>query len=228
MAGLPTLGVNLSGKRALIDKANASMLAIIGVTSFVVTFSLVSCKALFSQSTYQGRVIKSKDTALRTLKQNNKNITSLVSSYSTFANGATNVLGGNPSGSGPLDGDNPRIVLDALPSKYDFPGLVSGLNRVLTQGGYKGIVIGGTDDEVAQQEAGTDVAAPVEIPFPLTIITDYNGARNLLLTLEKSIRPMYVDKVGITASSSNVTINVSAKTYYMPEKTLKISTKVVK
>ena len=229
MAGIPGMnGIKLGGKRAMIDKANASMLAIIGVTSFLVTFSLISCRALLSQGGYQGRVIKAKDTALKQLKENNKNISSLVSSYKTFANGPVNILGANPSGSGPLDGDNPKIVLDALPSKYDFPGLISGLGKLLAQGGYKTDSIGGTDDEVAQQDSGSDKPQPVEIPFPLTITTDYDGAHKLLLDLERSIRPIYVNQATFTASGSNVTVSLSAKTFYLPEKTLKISSKVIK
>ena len=42
MATLPLM----SGKRLMIDKANASMLIVIGITSFIVTFSLIACKAL--------------------------------------------------------------------------------------------------------------------------------------------------------------------------------------
>lgn len=228
MPGMPSLGLKLGGKRAMIDKANASMLAIIGVTSFVVTFSVISSKALWSQHGYQGRVIAKKDTALKTLKTNNKNITSLVSSYGDFATGKINVLGGDPAGTGPTSGDNPQIVLDALPSKYDYPGLVSGLGRLLTQGGYKTDSIGGTDDELAQQNSGGDNPDPVEIPFPLVITTDYDGAHNLLLSLEKSIRPIYVSSLTLSATGSNVSVGLTAKTFYLPEKTLKISTTVVK
>ena len=228
MANLPKLSFGINTKRALIDKANARMLLIISVTSFLVVFSLVSCKALVNQSGYQGRVIKAKEAALKQLKANNKNVTSLVTSYSAFATAPINVLGGNPTGSGPRDGDNPKITLDALPSKYDYPGLITGFGKLLELGGYKSQSFGGSDDELAQQNSETDNPQPVIIPFPISITTNYDGAKNFFLELEHSIRPIYVDQITLTTSSSNLTIATTTKTYYLPEKTLKISSKVVK
>ncbi len=224
MASIP----GLKGKRLLIDKANASMLVTIGVTSFIVIFSLVSSKALISQAGYQSRVIKAKETALKQLKNNNKSVTSLVASYKSFAAEPANVIDGNPAGTGPNDGDNPTIILDALPSKYDFPGLVSSLEKLLTQGGYKIESIGGTDDEIAQQNAASQDPAPVPIPFPLSITTNYDGAQNLLVTLERSIRPINLNQLTMTANGSNVHISATANTFYQPEKTLKITSKVIK
>jgi hypothetical protein len=222
------MDIRLGGKRALIDKANTTMLVVIGVTSLLVTFSLVSCKALFSLSGYQSRVIDAKEKALKQLKENSKNVKSLVTSYETFATAPVNVLGGNPKGTGPLDGDNPKIVLDALPSKYDYPGLVTGMTKLLSQGGYKTDIIGGSDDEIAQLNSATDNPAPVEIPLPIGLTTTYDGAQQLLLDLERSIRPIYVSQLSVSAAGTNLTVSVSAKTFYMPEKTLKIGKKVVK
>jgi hypothetical protein len=216
-----------SARHMMIDKANATMLATIGVAAFIVTFSLVASKALVSQSRYQSRVIKEKSTTLKRLQDDNKNFNSLVSSYQAFAERKVNMLGGNPKGNGPKDGDNPKLVLDALPSKYDFPGLISSLEKLLKEGGYRINAIGGTDDELAQSNTATDSPTPIELPFPLTVTTDYTGAQNLLLSLERSIRPIKVEQLSITAGGSDLSVSVSAKTYYQPEKKLKVSTKEV-
>ena len=215
-------------KRLLIDKANATMLVTIAIASFIVTFSLVGSKTLIGQSAYQSRVIKEKTKALTTLQQNNANVVTLVKSYQSFASEPTNILDGNPAGTGPKDGDNPKIVLDALPSKYDFPALISSQEKLLKDGGYKIEAIGGNDDELAQQSASSDSPAPVAIPYPVTVTTNYSGAQNMLLLLERSIRPIYVTQLSIAAASEQLRLTVSAKTFYQPEKTLKITTKVVK
>ena len=167
-----------SGKRLMIDRANATMLVVIGVTSFIVVFSLVSIRALVSQGAYQNRVIKAKQKALTQLEKNNKNVSSLVASYKSFAEEKVNVIDGNPTGSGPRDGDNPKIILDALPSKYDFPGLISSLEKLLSSGGYKIDSIGGTDDEINQLNAASDKPVPIEIPFPVAVETDYTGVQS--------------------------------------------------
>jgi hypothetical protein len=225
MAYVPKL---TGGKRLLIDKANASMMLVIGVTSFIVVFSLVASRALLSQSGYQSRVLKERQKALKQLKDNNSNVSSLVASYKSFASEPQNVLGGSPSGSGPRDGDNPKIVLDALPSKYDFPGLISSVEKVLKEGGYNIDSIGGNDDEIAQQNTASDKPVPIEMPFPVTVTTTQSGAENLLTTLEKSIRPMYIKQMTIQVSQGNLKMSMSVKSFYQPEKTLKVSTKVIK
>ncbi len=218
----------VSNKHILIDKANAIMLVTVGITAFIVTFSLVASKALISQSRYQAKVIKEKDITLKQLKENNNNVSKLVESYKSFAGEKVNILEGSISGTGSRDGDNPKIVLDALPSKYDFPGLISSVEKLLKEGGYKIINIGGSDDEIAQQKVSTAKPTAIQIPFPISVETNYQGAQNLLLTLERTIRPIQVSSLNITASGSVLQVAITAKTFYQPEKSLNISSKVVK
>jgi len=218
----------LSIKHTLIDRANTSMLMIIAITSFIVTFSLIASRALFNQSSYQSRVINEKEKALKQLKENNANVKSLVDSYTSFAQEKVNILDESPTSTGPRGGDNPKLVLDALPSKYDFPGLSSSLEKLLNTGGYKIEGLGGTDDELAQQNTATGNPVPVELPFPVSVSTNYAGAQNLLTMFEHSIRPMYVDKLTIGATGGQLKVTVQMRTFYQPEKTLKIGTKVVK
>ena len=218
-----------TGKRALIDKANTNMMIVIAIASFVVTFSLIACKSLLSQSGYQMRVAKAKNTALKQLRTNNKNTTDLVKSYETFADSPVNLINGNPKGTGPIDGVNPSLVLDALPSKYDFPGLISSLEKVMQSGGYTINALGGNDDELAQQEASKGTPAPVEMPIPIGVSTNYLGTQKLLSTLEHSIRPFYVDQMTIVAGSNGeLRLTVAAKTFYQPEKKMEIGEQVVK
>ncbi len=219
----------ITGKHLMIDKANATMLAIVGVASFLVVFSLVSSKTLISQSTYQGRVIKEKDKTLHQLIDDNKSVSNLVSSYGSFASEPENILGGNPSGTGPKDGDNPKIVLDALPSKYDFPGLISSVEKVLKDINVPLDSVGGSDDEIAQEKAADSTAiTPVEVPFIVTVKSSYDGIQNMLMTFEKSIRPINVKKLTITAEQSGgLKTDVDVSTFYQPAKQFKIKTKVV-
>ena len=121
----------LSSKRLQIDKANASMVAFLAVAAFIAVFSLVASKALLSQRSYQSRVIAEKKKALTQLKTNNQAATELVAAYKSFVAAPENIIAGSASGSGDRDGDNAKIVLDALPSKYDFPALVTSIEKIL-------------------------------------------------------------------------------------------------
>ena len=119
-------------KRALISKASSTMVVATAVAAFIFIFSAVASKALFSQAAYQNKVIAKKKQALATLKADISAVDNLNNSYKTFIGTPTNVLGGNPTGTGDQDGDNAKIVLDALPSKYDFPALTTSLEKLIS------------------------------------------------------------------------------------------------
>ena len=215
------------GKRSLIDKANSTMVIAIAVAGFVVVFSLVASKALLSQRSYQGRVIAAKKTALTQLEANVEAVKNLEVSYKAFVNTSDNVIGGNPTGSGDRDGDNAKIVLDALPSKYDFPAFVTSIQKLLKTKGITATSIGGTDDEVSQG-ASTASTTPVEIPLALeTELGSYTNVQDFLLTLQRSIRPIRINTLDITGSEKSIQVSVDSVSYYLPKKTLTIEKKVV-
>ncbi len=223
------MAVNASLKRIQITKANTTMVMAIAAAAFVFTFTVVSGKALLNKRAYQSRVIAGKETAVKQLNANITASNSLAASYKVFVGTNENVIGGNPKGTGDRDGDNAKITLDALPSQYDFPALTSSLEKVLTSNGYKITSIQGTDDEIAQQKT-EESASPtaVAIPFQLSVTTNIAGTKNLLNLMERSIRPINVQKVDLTGNNAKLDVAITAETYYLPQKGLNIETKVVK
>jgi Tfp pilus assembly protein PilO len=213
----------------LIDKANARIVIFVSVAAFIVVFSLVATKTLVNQASYQNRVIKEKRTTVNQLKSNITATTDLKKSYDAFTNTAQNAIGGNSQGTGPQDGDNAKIVLDALPSSYDFPGLTTSLEALLGNQGVKLTSIAGTDDEVTQSANKSSTAPqPVAMPFSIAVTGDYTGVQNTVSALERSIRPMQIQTLNISGSAGQLTLGVTAQTYYQPAKSLNITTKVVK
>lgn len=220
--------LDLSPKRIQISKANATVVIVVAVAAFIVTFTLVAGKALLDKRAYQARIITEKTKAAKQLQENLKATDTLVTSYKEFVGTPENVLGGSSSGTGEKDGDNAKIVLDALPSKYDFPALTTSLEKILSDRNYKILSINGSDDEIAQgSNQGSSSPVPVEIPFQLVVGTSYDAMHGLLQTLERSIRPFQIQSLSLTGTNGNLQVNINAKTYYQPEKNLTISTKVV-
>ena len=221
--------LSTSIKRLQIDKANARMVISISAASFIVVFSLVASKALLGQRGYQSRVIAAKVKAVNQLKQNVSAAQTLVNSYTAFVSAPDNVLGGSTKGNGDRDGDNAKIVLDALPSKYDFPALATSLEKILTSQNYKINSIAGTDDELQQQNTLSSPAPkPIEIPFQISVSGNYSAMQNFINTLERSIRPIQVQTISFSAGSGGLQGTISAKTFYQPEKSLTITTKEIK
>lgn len=221
---------SFSTKRLAIDKANATLVIAVSVTTFVVAFSIVSSKALLSQRAYQSKVISKKETALKTLEKNISSADQLMTSYQEFSGATTNVLGGNPQGDADRDGDNPRIILDALPSKYDFPALATSVEKLLKDNGFNIAEIIGTDQEVEQQEtkAKGKNPTPIEIPFSVEVNTNDQQGKTLVELFERSIRPIQVDKLTLVGQNGQLVVNISGKSYFQPEKTLDVRKEAVR
>ncbi len=218
----------ISTKQLQIDKANLRIVTAVSIAAFITVFSLVASKSLLSQRSYQAKVIAKKQIAKDTLEANIRASKQLVSSYQTFVQTSTNVIGGNPQGQGDRDGDNARIVLDALPSKYDFPALTTSLDKILSKD-YKIESINGTDDEINQSTV-VQSATPqkVEIPFQVVVTTNSQALQGLLTVFERSIRPMDIQTLALSGKSDALNVTITAKTYYQPEKSLQITSQVVK
>jgi len=218
-----------STKRVLIDQASRTLVIATAIAAFVVVFSLFASKALLNQRAYQARVIGGKEKAVAQLKTNIDSVSKLVAAYQDFVSPATNVLGGDPKGSGDKDGDNAKIVLDALPSKYDFPALATSLEKIMKDGGFAVSGIAGKDDEVNQSlQTAQSNPQPIEIPFQLSINGTFDKIKTLIDTLEHSIRPFEINKLDMSGADDNLSVSIDAKTYYLPEKTLNIQKEVVK
>lgn len=218
----------LSIKRLQIDKSNATTVIFLAVSAFVLVFSLVASRALLNQRSYQSRVIAQKKKALKQLKDNNVAAAQLVNSYKAFVSTPENLISGSASGTGDRDGDNARIVLDALPSKYDFPALAASLEKLLTDKSYQVDGITGSDDELNQSAQTNAATGPIEIPFQLNITDNIDDVQGFLDILQRSIRPIKLNSVTLSASGSEISVSVSAKTYYQPEKVIQYKTEVVK
>ncbi len=221
--------MQFSTKRLQISKANAQMVGIIAGAVFIAVFSLVSSKALWTQRSYQAKVIGKKEKARDQLQANIEAVSKLATSYQGFVGSSENVLGGNPAGTGDKDGDNAKLVLDALPSKYDFPALTTSLEKLLTEKNFKIGSITGTDDEVAQSKnASSDSPKPIPMAFSVNVTGSYDSVKDLIGTFEKSIRPFSMSTVSFSGNNNSLQLTVTANTYYQPEKALNIRQELVK
>ncbi len=218
-------------KRTLITKANSNMVTATAIATFLVVFALVSGKTLLSQMAYQNRVLGAKRTALNQLKSDLTARDSLDSSYQTFVSPTTNLIGGASTGTGQSDGDNGKLVLDALPSQYDFPALATSLQALINSQGLQILSLTGTDQELAQSTAaGAAVSSgPVPMPFQIEVSGSYQSIQNFIGVLEKSIRPFQVQTIKLAGAGQNgMTATISAQTFYQPSVSLNIGSEVIK
>lgn len=219
----------VSNKQLTINQANKMVIIATSAATFIVIFCAIAAHALFSQMLYQNRIISAKRVAVKQLEKNEDAVKDLAASYQNFVGTQQNVLGGNASGIGDKDGDNAKIVLDALPSKYDFPALATSLEKLLTAQNITIESITGTDDEVAQADNNvSDNPQVIPIPFEVAAKGDYQSIQKLTNTFERSIRPIQIQRLSVTGNQGELTINVDAQTFYQPEKQFNIGKKDIR
>jgi len=220
--------LGLSSKRVLIDKANTTVTVVMALTTFISISSVMAIRTLAAKRTYQAKVISAKTSARKQLQVNKAAVENLKQAYGVFVTEPTNAISGSSTGTGDKDGDNAKITLDALPSKYDFPALTSSIEKLLIARNFKIKTITGNDDEIAQKDVTSNLPEPVDMPIEFSVIGSYDPFVELIKVLEKTIRPIDIGLIKITASETEMTLDISAKTYYLPEKTLNINSKDIK
>jgi Tfp pilus assembly protein PilO len=217
------------GKHLQLSKTRQTTLVVASIAIFAAVLGIVSAKALIGQAAYRSRVIAQQETALSQLSENEKMSNQLMSSYQTFVQSNQNAIGGSSFGTGPRDGNNAQIVMDALPSSYDFPQLTSSLEKLILNEGMSIKGISGQDDQIEQQaNTSSSSPSPIEIPFTVSASGNYDQVKNLVYDFENSIRPFQIQSIELKGDQSQMTVNITAQTYFQPAKVFNIEKEVVK
>jgi hypothetical protein len=249
---------SITGKRLQIDQANKAVFSAVAVAVFVLIFSVVSVRSLLDLRSHQSQVIEAKRAAVRQLEANVEAVEELKIAYAEFVSRPENVIGGVADGSSDRDGDNAKIVLDALPSTYDFPALTSSVEKLVEQRNLEFVAMEGNDEDPrgvspdSQEETptidefgqpletggeaapatgqiSTELAQPLPVPFGVSVKGRYDAIFQLMRTFEASIRPMQVVSTNFRADNDgNVVVSIEANTYFLPETGLVIRQEVVR
>jgi hypothetical protein len=234
--------LNVSMKHVQIDKANSVVVAAVAAAAFVLVFAGFAARSLIEIRNYQARVIEQKLEARDDIRLSLEGAQQLQSTYNAFVAQPQNIIGGNSNAAGERDGDNGRIVLDALPSSYDFPALITSLEKIMsTQNVTIGSITGndeelmqsgvgepGVTGEVGATEGAVVADAPVVMPFSVTVSGNYQAIQDLVSVFERSIRPFHPLSLTLGGSEDNMTLSVEYKTYYQPETLFQVRKEVVK
>ena len=214
------------------SKSKTRLVAIVAIATIITVFCLVSAKTLFSQATYNKRVLDARHEALTQLEANVGAADQLMGQYQIFQTGNnTNIIGGKNSTDpslAPPNGDNARIVLDALPSKYDFPALISSVAKILDNNGFTNQSVEGKDLSNTINSDPTPKPELATITLVVTGTGNYKAVGTLVKDFERSIRPFDITKVEVKGSESNMSVSLTMDTYFQPALSLTLSTKEIK
>lgn len=214
----------VSVKHIQISKDQTNMLVVIALTTAFVVFALFATKAMVVKGLYQKRALTATRKAVSDLKTNYESAQKLMNQYKVFAEQNPNMLGGVATGNGNLDGENPRVTLDSLPSLYDAPALATSVEKIMTDQNVKITTLDVKDDPESNSDKAEASPAYKTIPITLGIQTNYDGSKKFLQAFEKSIRPFNVTSLNITGTDNNLTLTVALETYFQPAKSLDLTT----
>ena len=216
-------------KGSQMDAGQKRLLILVTVSVVVTIFCLVSAKALLSYASYHRHELAAKKAVIKQLEASIATANSLESQYQTFNGVNPNFIGGknttDPNAS-PPDGNNARLVLDALPSNYDFPALISSVSKILTNDGIASPGIAGSDLSATTSSAPSTKPTPVQIPLSINGSSSYGGVQNLIRDLERSIRPFDITTLNFGGTNSTISISAGLNTYFQPAKILGSGTTV--
>lgn len=214
-------------KYAKIDKIRNTIVLTCSIASFIFIFSVISCKSLISKMSYQNRIISAKQSALTQLKTDLVASQQLISSYTAFNSTKQNLLG-EPCPNATPDCNNAKIILDALPSQYDYPALVTSVYDILQNNGLSITSISGTDEQLSQSTTPSNTSSPVAMPISFEVIGNITTIKNVMDDFQRSIRPFQFQNIKLTGSDAQLTLDASIQSYYQPGISFQITQRTVK
>ena len=215
---------NILGKKTQLANTNNLQVIWLSVAIFIVIFCFFGVKSLYSEGQYQNRVIKAQNSTLSTLSDNLASVSQIEKSYEAFNNLPQNILGGNPSTTGGNNGNNSKIILDALPNNIDVPAWSLNINNLdsLLEQQPSFITLDPSDVAVDQTTVAPSLKpVPIAIPLAGSFSADPNSIGGVLDSLYTSLIPIQVNSINIVAglpgTSAKVTFKANAN-YQAPYK----------
>lgn len=212
--------MNVTAKHIQIKKASSTVFTAVVIASVIVSFSLVFLNILWGNAKYNTKVQEKLTTARDTLSDNLDKVNDLNTGFRTFEGSAKLIPDQEDNKS------NAALVLDALPSRYDFPAVASSMSNLAARTNVTLRAFDGADLN-AESPRSSMTPAPTEIPFSVTVEGTYVAVRDFLNGLQNSIRPMNVKTVNYVGSDGALVATFEVVTYYQPAFDTTISKEVI-
>lgn len=203
-------------KRQQITDTRKQVFYMVAIASAIVVIGIVASMKVFNAINYQLRINGALAETADIMHDNVSRVDKLISKVNTLK---TNKL---LSMTNLKDNDSTvfQIVIDSLPTEDDRVALSSSLqNKILFGTGATIEQINIDQDRLATSsslDASSDPGFPIakKIPFKAVVKGGYEEVQQALKNIEKTIRPIQINKLTIEGSGENLTMTIDAVTYY--------------
>ena len=209
-----------STKYEVISKDQRRTVVAVAIASIILGLCLVYSNSLLGKMSHQNRVIAAQESALKVLRDSKNSLQILEQSFEEFIASAQPAT---HEGKTNLD-----TVRDALPSVYNYPNLLVNMENLFRTASYTVRVSAANQQEQVTKTSPNPV--PEELPLSLTFTASEDDFLDIFNRLHLSIRPIHIRQVTISKTANDtkdLTVNLSAVTYFLPKKYLEIDTEVI-
>lgn len=224
-------------KRQQIAKANRMMFLWIAGVSVVVGIAAVASLFLVQKALFNEKVLAEKSKTASTLQKNNQVVEELQNQIRVL-NTDDNLKGNMVEG----ETQPVQVVLDALPAGANSSAFGASLQqRFLQADGIRleslsvepvqDIEVADYGDNVQTGVVNADGESQYIVQFSFEVSTEANNAaalKDLLVRLERSIRPITLTNTVIEAQGDRLSLRAEGYTFYQPARTVDLKDKVVK
>ncbi len=222
-------------KRQQIANANRMMFLWVAGVSAVVGVAVVASVFLVQKAMFNEKVLSEKSKTATTLVNNNKAVSELQNQIRVLNTNEDLKKVMVPGEAQPI-----QVVLDALPADANSSAFGASLQKnFLTADGIQldsltvnpvyGIEV---QDGTGSQPATSDEAELGNmITFSFAVrasASNADGLKDLLLKMERSIRPIVLTNVTVEAQVDQLILRADGHTYYEPAKSIDLKDKVIK
>lgn len=224
-------------KRQQIAKANRMMFLWVAGISVVVGIAAVASLFLVQKALFNEKVLAEKAKTASTLQKNNAAVEELQNQI--------RVLNTNDSLKGNMvagETEPVQVVLDALPAGANSSAFGASLQQrflqadgieleALTVEPVQDIEVAAYGEGVQSAASGAEGASEYQVQFSFEVSTGINSPaalRDLLVRLERSIRPITLTNTVIEVKGERISLRAEGFTYYQPARTADLKDKVVK
>ncbi len=216
----PNINANVISKHVKIKNSSKIVYITIMVSAIVIAFSLAILNSLYGQWRFNERLHAEKERVLDKLETNLANAKSLKSSFASLEAAGEIIPGQNGR-------PNSTVILDALPSRYDYPALATAMDVLAEE---SGVILDSFDGEDAETQAEVSAVEPrpIEIEYTMSVTGSYDQINQFMQNIERSIRPISLSDVALSGKTTELRGAFSMITYYQPTVDLNVITRTFK
>ncbi len=218
-------------KRQSIDRSGRIVFVWVTIASVVVTVAIILAQAVFKQMMFNNKVTSAYSKTNSTIVKNIKSYDTLRTEVGKLiANKELTALRVMPEDTAV------QVVIDALPTTNDTVSLAASLQQsVLARSGVKieSITFVGSDATtttstgISKSQSQSTQSSLAEIPFIVQASGSYEVIQRMISDMSKSIRPISIQNVKLSGASTNMQVQVQAKTYYAVPPTIDLGKETI-